>query len=339
MTRRALELSRAQIVAYRRRAQHLDERLPFSTESLRRAAWAGLQDSMPRAAVLSIHARVAGTTSEILDHAALTQVWGPRFSAYAVPEVDAALFTVARYPDDARGRKVAEDMAAVVAKALGGRTMTDREVARATGIGNAMRYGTTTGTIRIRWAGALAPKIWTVERTSISPADARIELARRFLHVFGPSTAASFAKWAGIGAAQAATAFEALAGELLPVETPIGSGFLLAADESTARAKPSTPAPARFLPSGDTFFLYWGAERELLVPDPARRAELWTSRVWPGALVVDGEIAGVWRRSGPDVTVDTWRRTTAAERQAVEAEAATMPLPGLTKPIQVRWPD
>ena len=29
--------------------------------SLRRAAWAGLQDSMPRAALLSIHARVAGT--------------------------------------------------------------------------------------------------------------------------------------------------------------------------------------------------------------------------------------------------------------------------------------
>jgi hypothetical protein len=38
--------------------QALDERLRPGPDSLRRAAWAGLQDSMPRAALLSIHARV-----------------------------------------------------------------------------------------------------------------------------------------------------------------------------------------------------------------------------------------------------------------------------------------
>jgi hypothetical protein len=339
VTGKSLQLTRGQILAFRRRAQALDERLPFGTDSIRRAAWAGLQDSMPRAAVLSIHARVAHVTPDILDHESLTQVWGPRYSAYVVAEVDAPLFTVARYPDDARGRKVAEDMAGIVARALAGRTMTDREIARQTGVGNGMRYGTTTGTIRIRWQGALAPKVWTVDRPSITPPAARIELARRFLHVFGPSTGPAFAKWAGIGLAQARTAFDDIARELLPVETPIGGAWLLAADESIARAKPSTPAAARFLPSGDTFYLFWGADRELLVPDEERRNELWTSRVWPGALLVDGELAGVWRRAGPDVTVDTWRRITPAEREAVEAEAATMPLPGLTKPIQVRWPD
>ena len=85
--------------------------------------------------------------------------------------------------------------------------------------------------------------------------------------------------------------------------------------------------------------MFWGADRELLVPDAARRAELWTSRVWPGALLVNGEIAGVWRRAGPDITIDTWRTLTASERHAVEAEAATMPLPDLKRPIRVRWPD
>jgi hypothetical protein len=53
-----LELSREQILCFRREAGSLNERLPASAKSLRLAAWAGLQDSMPRAALLSIHARV-----------------------------------------------------------------------------------------------------------------------------------------------------------------------------------------------------------------------------------------------------------------------------------------
>ncbi|HTR36169.1 MAG TPA: hypothetical protein VMH80_09720 [Bryobacteraceae bacterium] len=51
-----LELTRSQILAFRRQAGSLDERLPAGAKSLRQIAWAGLQDSMPRAALLSIHA-------------------------------------------------------------------------------------------------------------------------------------------------------------------------------------------------------------------------------------------------------------------------------------------
>jgi hypothetical protein len=56
-----LEVAREQILAFRRAVGALDARLPPGAKSLRRAAWAGLQDSMPRAAVLSIYARVEGT--------------------------------------------------------------------------------------------------------------------------------------------------------------------------------------------------------------------------------------------------------------------------------------
>ena len=55
-----LELTRAQILAFRRAAGALEARLAPGAASLRRAAWAGLQDSMPRAALLSLHARVEG---------------------------------------------------------------------------------------------------------------------------------------------------------------------------------------------------------------------------------------------------------------------------------------
>ena len=41
--------------------------------------------------------------------------------------------------------------------------MTDRELGRAIGLGNAMRYAATTGTIAIRWEGARAPTVWAVE--------------------------------------------------------------------------------------------------------------------------------------------------------------------------------
>jgi hypothetical protein len=48
---------------------------------------------------------------------------------------------------------------------------------------------------------------------------------------------------------------------------------------------------------------------------------------------VGGEIAGVWRRSAGDVSIDLWRKLSRAERAAVEAEALSLPLPG---PITVR---
>src|SRR5260221_14690152 len=106
-----LDLTRAQILAHRRNVQALEERLPPGPESLRRAAWAGLQDSMPRAAVLSIHARVQGTASDTWEDPSLVQLWGPRFSAYVVAARDYAVFSLGRLPDDARGRRRAEGLA------------------------------------------------------------------------------------------------------------------------------------------------------------------------------------------------------------------------------------
>src|SRR6266498_1423801 len=94
----SLELTRSQILAFRRRATALDERLPRGRPALRRAAWAGLQDSMPRAALLSIHARMAGTQPASWEDPSLIQVWGPRFSAYVVAKRDLAIFTLGRLP-------------------------------------------------------------------------------------------------------------------------------------------------------------------------------------------------------------------------------------------------
>lgn len=338
MTRPRLALTRAQVLAHRRTVGALDERLPSGERSLRQAAWAGLQDSMPRAALLSIHARVEGTRPDVLADPFLVQLWGPRFSAYAVAAQDRAIFTLGRLPESEGRRRFAEELAGALDAFLAGRRMDARDAGRGIGVHpNQLRYAAPTGRVLIDWDGARQPTIWTVPPPDLDPFIARCELARRYLHVFGPATAESFAEWAGIKPTHARGTFEAIAASLLAVRTPIGDAWILAEDEPMFRAPAAPTAPARLLSSGDAYYLLQSADRGLLVPDAEQRRSLWTSRVWPGAVLVHGEIVGTWRRAGTDLTIQAWHPLRPLDRQAVEAEAAWLPLPGLRGGIRVRF--
>jgi hypothetical protein len=333
-----LDLTRLEVLAFRRQVGALDERLPRGPHSLRRAAWAGLQDSMPRAALLSIHARVEATEASTWEDPSLVQLWGPRFNVFVVSRRDLAVFSLGTLPDDAKGRRRAEDLAARLNGLLGGARMTYGEAGRALGVHhNRLRYAAATGTVLIRWEGARQPTIWTVPPPESGPREARLELARRYLHIYGPATPEAFGRWSGIGVRHAGAAFAALGASLTPVQTPVGEASILTADEESFRTVAGPVAPVRLLPSGDALLLLQGADRELLVPDPDRRRALWTPRVWPGGLVVKGEIAGTWRRAEAVMTVQPWRRLSAAERDAVAAEAESLPLPGLDGRIVIRW--
>jgi hypothetical protein len=329
-----LEVTRAQVVAFRRRTGHLDERLPPGPASLEAAASAGLPNSMSRAAVVGLHARVEGIEADAWEDPALVQVWGPRFSAYVIAERDRALFTLGRLPDDPDVRREFNELADRIEAVSGGRPVDCNEVAEALGRSEAdsLRYAAPTGRVLIRWDVSLKPELWTVPAPDLDPFAARLELARRYLRVLGPGTAGSFEQWAGIRKPRGQAAFDALSGELRAVRTPVGEGWILAEDEAALRAAAGGGA-TRLLPSGDTFCLQWGRDRELLVPNAQRRDELWTSRVWPGAVLVDGTVAGTWRRAGSVVKIDAWRRLSKAAREAVEAEAASFPMPD----VRVTW--
>jgi hypothetical protein len=338
VTTRRLELTRAQILAHRQTVGALAERLAPGADSLRRAAWAGLQDSVPRAALLSIHARVEGTEPSTWEDASLVQLWGPRFSAYVVTADDRGVFTLGRLPDDDRGRRFAEEVAIRLDAFLDGRRMSYGEAGRALGVHpNALRYAAPTGRVLIRWEGARQPTVWTVPPPEIDLGEARLELARWYLHVFGPTTPAAFGEWAGIARARARAAFDALLGTLTPVRTAIGDAWILARDEPTFRAPAGRPAAARLLPSGDAYFLLQGADRELLVPDSDHRRELWTTRVWPGGVLAGGELVGTWRRAAANVRIQLWRRLSRTERDALESEAESLPLPGVHGRILAGW--
>lgn len=332
-----LELSRDQILAHRRFASGLHRRIAKSELALEKAAVAGLQDSMPRAALLSIHARVSDAGPTTWAEPPLAQVWGPRYSAYVIARRDLAVFTLGRLSQEPKALQRAQDTADRLAAAIGGERMDVRDAARIVGgHPNALRYAAPTGRFLIYWDGARQPLIWSVPAPQVEPRDARLELARRFLHVFGPGTPGSFASWAGIRPKPAATSFDDLEDELLPVQTPVGSRLILAADEVGFRESDGG-ASTRLLPSGDPYYLLQGADRELLVPDPACRGQLWTSRVWPGAVLHAGEVVGTWRRREHRVTVSPWRELEGPARAAIETEAESLPLPGLTRQISVDW--
>ncbi len=293
---------------------------------------------MPRAALLSMHARVEGIEPSTWEDPSLIQLWGPRYHAYIVAARDLPFFSLGRLPEGGKTRRRADDLAARLRAFLDGARMRYDEAGQGVGVhGNALRYAALTGTVAIRWEGARLPTVWSVPPPEVDPRDAHLELARRYLHIFGPTTPDAFAGWAGIGRPRGRAAFDALARSLTPVRTPIGDAWILTRDEPTFRAAPGTVAPARLLPSGDAYFLSWGDDRELLVADPDRRRELWTSRVWPGGLLVDGEFVGTWRRTQGTVTIQAWRRLSRAAREAVEAEAESLPLPDTQGRIVVRW--
>jgi hypothetical protein len=96
---------------------------------------------------------------------------------------------------------------------------------------------------------------------------------------------------------------------------------LLAADADRLGAPP--PAVTRLLGPFDLFLQ--ARDRETLVGDPARRKALWPTLGRPGAVLVDGEIAGLWRprKAGASltVTVEPWTPFSPAVRDAVGEQA------------------
>jgi hypothetical protein len=61
--------------------------------------------------------------------------------------------------------------------------------------------------------------------------------------------------------------------------------------------------------------------------------------VWPGAVLVGGEIVGTWRRADTTFTIEPWRRLAGSERDAIQAEAESLPLPGVRAGARIRWVD
>ncbi|MFT3943763.1 MAG: winged helix DNA-binding domain-containing protein [Ancrocorticia sp.] len=155
---------------------------------------------------------------------------------------------------------------------------------------------------------------------SIDPDTARVELLRRFLHCYGPSTRAAFAAWLGVRSGDVDPWWSLIEDELTLVDYG-GREWMLDADVDALRAG-VIPEGVRLLPPRDPYTQL--RDRETIVAKKYHR-DVWRTSGDPGTLLADGEIVGVWRprKSGRKltITVKTFRTLAERHRVAVRTEA------------------
>ncbi|MBO0681793.1 MAG: winged helix DNA-binding domain-containing protein [Candidatus Dormibacteraeota bacterium] len=344
----ALQVDLARVLAFRSRATHLDQRLPAGSHV--EAARGGLQDTVPRAALAALHARVERVEPDSWEVPDLCQVWF-RWADYVVPRQDFAVFTLGALPRAADRAQALRVVASAVCELLQGRPLSSREVRaglpavlsraghdHAPEAGILLRAACVSGRYLIRWDARTVTVIPTGP-PDMDAEDARRELATRFLGWHGPASAAQFARWAGMAREDAAETWTGLARELIPVSLEGRARELLARDEEAlTRAEPAFGV--RLLPMGDP---YLALDRNLFdapgaFPPPTEddRGQPVTSRLvnsLGGRVLVDGRIVGSWGRHQHHLSIHLWD---PGERERVRAEAETFAGP-IGRPMTLSW--
>ncbi len=289
----------------------------------------------------------------------LVKTFGPRGTVHLLPTRDLPLWTGALsaippsaspFPQDVRLTPAQTDaVVAAIAVALDDATLTIDELSAAViaatgpwagdlvmpafqGMWPRWRQAITTAARR----GALCfgpnrgrnvtythPRRWL---PGFQPAEGQTALAavvRRYLHAYGPATPQHVAQWLGAPRRWATELFDALSGDLQPVEVE-GAPAWLAAGDTTALS--TAPHGVRLLPYFDAYVV--GCQpRALLFPGRAAERALSPSGQagnFP-ALLIDGIVAGVWsqRRSGRTlaIMVEPFDHLTAVQRRALDDQA------------------
>jgi hypothetical protein len=146
-------------------------------------------------------------------------------------------------------------------------------------------------------------------------------LITTYLRLLGPAGPAEVAKYFGSAPAEMRKVWPDGLGEV-----SVDGRKAWLPRESLADLKAAKPVQGvRLLPPMDA--LVQARDRDVLVPVKAQQKEVWRTLGNPGVLLVDGEIAGVWRAKMAggkrvDLTVTPFGTLAAAKRKAVEAEAA-----------------
>jgi hypothetical protein len=157
----------------------------------------------------------------------------------------------------------------------------------------------------------------SVPPTSTGPGD----LIRAYLRLHGPATLTDAASYLGSSAAAIRPAFP---DDLTAVQVEGRKTWIT--EEQVAPLREASPAPdvVRLLPPSDPFLQ--ARDRDLLVADKARRKLVWRILGNPGVVLVDSEIAAVWRaraagKGRVEVTVQPFESVTTAVRTRIAAEA------------------
>jgi len=140
-------------------------------------------------------------------------------------------------------------------------------------------------------------------------------LLRRYLAAWGPATPADAAAWTGLQVGELRAALEEVGTGRLRDE----QGRVLYDLPRAALPPADAPAPPRLLPRFDNVVLAH-ADRTRVVSNELRKVIIRAGEVDP-VVLVDGFVAGRWRRKGKRIQVEWLDGATRTARAAVEDEA------------------
>jgi hypothetical protein len=150
-----------------------------------------------------------------------------------------------------------------------------------------------------------------------APGD-RFDVVRTYLRLLGPATPKHVADYLDAPVKEVRSRWPS---DAVEVSVDGEQRWVLAADVDALTAGPATAT--RLLGPYDLFLQ--AKDRPLLVGDPARAKALWPVLGRPGAVLVDGEVAGLWRprRSGKGLTVrvEVWGDDAPAVRTGIGDQA------------------
>jgi hypothetical protein len=155
---------------------------------------------------------------------------------------------------------------------------------------------------------------------SLDPSPSPDAMVRRYLAAFGPASAADAQAWSGL------TGLREVIDRLRP-------GLRTFRDENgrelfdlpdAPRPAPGTPAPVRFVAEFDNLILSH-ADRSRIISDHGRQRLYTRNGIFPGTVLVDGFVAGIWRitrsRGAATLTVEPFGPISPPDRQALSREA------------------
>ena len=147
------------------------------------------------------------------------------------------------------------------------------------------------------------------------------DLARAYVRFYGPAEVKGFTAWAGLAPAQGRRIWDEIAAELDEVEWEGGRGWFLAGDRKALDSPPQASG-TRLIPPRDPYLQQ--ADRETLVPDAAVRKRLFRAVASPGAVLLNGALAGTWKaRAGRgDALAFEVERLAPLDRDELERECA-----------------
>lgn len=155
----------------------------------------------------------------------------------------------------------------------------------------------------------------------VPSAQGTAELARRFLHAYGPATPRAFADWLGSTPAQAKRLWQQIEEELEPVTAAGKKAFILQSDRESFR-RADTEESLLLLGPHDPYLDI--RDRAILLEDTAAQRQVWRTVGNPGVVLKGGKIIGIWKtrtqRENLSVSTTLWQPLSAPEQRELERQ-------------------